>query len=95
MASCQSELSVSRLSRSSPTFAALRMYLVMMEISCSSVRRKSFLNSDIVAGERDVRWVSTPTTDWMSSWRSSRLPLTVERKDSIAHRTAFSSLKVM
>ncbi len=39
------------------------MYLVLMEMSCSSVRRKSFLNSDIMDGDRDKRCVITPTTD--------------------------------
>ncbi len=43
------------------------MYLVLMEMSCSSVRRKRFFSSDIMVGDQDVKWVSTLKTDLMSS----------------------------
>ncbi len=63
----QSELSVTRERMSAQTFAALRMYRVQILMSYVSVRRNSFRSSHIIAGDFEVRWVSTPITDWLSS----------------------------
>ena len=94
-ASCQFYVSVFLLSLSAHIFSALVMYCVMMRMSSSSVRRKSFLSSDIIAVDLDVRWVKTPTTDWLSSCSRSLRPFNSGRNDSTAHLTDFGSLKVM
>ncbi len=88
LASCQSDVSVSLLSLSAQMFAALRMYCVLILMSFSSVRRKSFLSSDIMAGDLDVRWVRTTTTDWLSSCNNNLLLFSSVRNDLMAQRTA-------
>ena len=67
VASCQSELSMTRERLSAYTLVAMRMYLVRIHMSHVSVRRKSFRSSHIIVGDFKVRWVSNPITDWLSS----------------------------
>ncbi len=59
------------------------------------INMNSFRNSHIMAGDLEMRCVSTPITGWLSSCRRKHRPLSSGRKLCIAHLTAFSSLKVM
>ena len=86
---------MTRLRESVQMLAALRMYFVRILMSYLSINKNSFRKLHIIAGDLDVRCVSTPTADWLSSCKRRRRPFSSGMKLYIAHRIAFSSLKVM
>jgi hypothetical protein len=93
--SCQSPMHVSRLSVSAWMFAADRIYRAQMLMLLVSMSAHSFCNSSIMSGYRDVRWLSTATTTWLSSGMRTVRPRGGAEKKGTASRMAVNSFKVM